>query len=86
MEEDGNKFKYNITSHPQTNGQAKVTNKTLGDILTALIKSNCLGLGCLTSHAKFSYNIKPSKPTGMSPFKVVYGANPLSPLDVVQRH
>jgi len=34
---------------------------------------------------RFSYNRAPSKVTGMSSFKVVYGVDPLGPLDLVPK-
>jgi len=34
-------------------------------------------------HAEFSYNKTPSRATGLSPFKVVYGIDPLGPLDII---
>ena len=34
------------------------------------------------SHVQFVYNKAPSKATGLSPFKVVYGIDPLSPINL----
>ena len=39
----------------------------------------------LLPHAEFAYNKVPSKTTSLSAFKVVYGVDPLSPLDLVPR-
>jgi len=39
----------------------------------------------LLPHAEFVYNKNPSKATGLSPFKVVYGVDSLSPLDLIPR-
>nr|GEV61399.1 transposon Ty3-I Gag-Pol polyprotein [Tanacetum cinerariifolium] len=36
----------------------------------------------LLPRAKFAYNRAPNKTTGLSPFKVVYGLNPSTPLDL----
>ena len=33
-------------------------------------------------HAEFAYNRVPKKTTGISPFFVVYGLNPLTPIDL----
>ena len=37
------------------------------------------------SHAEFAYNKAPRNATTLSPFKVVYGINPLSPLNLTPR-
>jgi len=42
-------------------------------------------MGSVTSTTEFAYNKTPSKATGLSPFKVVYGVDPLSPLDLIPR-
>jgi len=39
----------------------------------------------MAKDAEFAYNMAPSKTTSLSPFKVVYGVEPLSPLDLVPR-
>jgi len=36
-------------------------------------------------HPEFAYNKAQSKTTGISPFKVVYGIDPLGPLDLISR-
>ncbi|CAL9121040.1 unnamed protein product [Musa textilis] len=35
------------------------------------------------AHAEFAYNRSPSYTTGRSPFEVVYGLNPLTPIDLI---
>ncbi|RDX75530.1 hypothetical protein CR513_44573, partial [Mucuna pruriens] len=54
----GTKLLFSTTCHPQTDGQTKVVNKTLSQLLR-----------CFT--------------TPYTPFELVYGYNPLSPLDLV---
>jgi len=39
----------------------------------------------LLPHAEFAYNKAQSKATGVSPFKIVYGLDPLGPLDLIPR-
>jgi len=39
----------------------------------------------LLPHAEFAYNKAPSKATGFSPFKIVYGVDALSSLNLVPR-
>jgi len=81
----GTKLKYSTTCHPQTDGQTKVTNWTLGALLRALIRSNSKAWDLILPHAEFAYNMAPSKTTDLSPFKIVYGVEPLTPLDLIQR-
>jgi len=79
------KLKYSTTCHPQTDGQTEVTNRTLGVLLRALIKSHSKAWDLILPHAEFAYNMAPSKTTDLSPFKVVYGIEPLTPLDLSPR-
>ena len=62
-----------------------MTNRTLGTLLRVLIKHQAKAWDLLLPHAEFAYNKTPSKATGLSPFKVVYGVDPLSPLDLIPR-
>jgi len=39
----------------------------------------------ILSHAEFAYNMAPRKTIALSPFKIVYGVEPLSPLDLIPR-
>jgi len=79
----GTKLKHSTASHPPTNGQTEVTNQTFETLLRTLIKPHLKAWDLLVHHTEFAYNRTPSKVTGMSPFKVAYGIDPLSPLDLV---
>ena len=50
-----------------------------------MIKPHAKAWALLLPHAEFAYNRTPSKATGLSPFKVVYGLDPLSPLELIPR-
>jgi len=78
----GTKLKYGTTCHPQTDGQTEVTNRTLGTLLKALIKPHTKACDLLFPHAGFACNKALSKATDLSLFKVVYGIDPISPLDL----
>ncbi|GJV31020.1 RNA-directed DNA polymerase [Tanacetum coccineum] len=78
----GTKLKFSTSSHPQTDGQTEVTNRTLGSLLRALITTNLKQWEDLLPRAEFAYNRAPNKTTGLSPFEVVYGLNPSTPLDL----
>ena len=76
---------YSTTCHPQIDGKTEVTNRTLGTLLRALIKPHAKAWDLLLPHAEFAYKKAPSKATGLSPSKVVYGIDPLSPIDLTPR-
>ena len=78
----GTHLKFSTTCHPQTDGQTEVTNRTLGSLLRALVKKSVKGWDKLLPHAEFAFNRAPSKTTRLSPFQVVYGCNPKTPLDL----
>ena len=67
--------------HPQTDGQTEVTNLTLSSLLRVLIKKNIKEWEECLPIAEFTYNRARHSITGKSPFEVVYGFNPLSPLE-----
>nr|GEW10442.1 hypothetical protein [Tanacetum cinerariifolium] len=77
------KLKCSTASHPQTDGQTEVTNRTLRSLLRSLIKTNLKQWEELLPQAEFAYNCAPNKTTSHSPFMVVYGLNPATPLDLV---
>jgi len=59
-----------------------VTNQTLGTHLRALTKPFTKAWDLLLLQDEFTYNKSPSNATRLSPFKMVYGIDPLSPLDL----
>ena len=75
-------LKFSTTCHPQTDGQTEVTNRTLGTLLRVLVKKNMNEWDELLPHAEFTFNRALSKATHLSPFQVVYGYNPRTPLDL----
>jgi len=78
----GTHLKFSTTCHPQTDGQTEVTNRTLGTLLRVLVKKNVKAWDELVPHAEFACNRAPSKATHLSPFQVVYGYNPKTPLNL----
>ncbi|XP_071917073.1 uncharacterized protein [Coffea arabica] len=71
-----------IESHPQTDGQTEVVNRTLSTLLRAIIKKNIKSWEDCLSHVEFAYNRTVHSATHYSPFEIVYGFNPLTPLDL----
>ncbi|WZZ53164.1 hypothetical protein YC2023_053271 [Brassica napus] len=79
----GTRLMFSTTCHPQTDGQTEVVNRTLSALLRSLVKKNLkLWEECLP-HVEFAYNHAMHSATKFSPFEVVYGFNPLSPLDLL---
>jgi len=78
----GTHLMFSTTFHPQTDRRTKVTNQTLGTLLRVLVNKNIKGWDELLLHVEFSSNRAPSKATNLSPFQVVYGLNPRTPLDL----
>ena len=79
----GTKLLFSTAVHPQTDGQTEVTNRTLGVLLRALIKRNLKDWEDILPIAEFAYNRTNHTTTSFSPFEIVYGFNPLTPLDLV---
>jgi len=49
------------------------------------MKTNSKAWDLLLPHVEFAYTMAPSKTIGLSPFKIVYGVEPLSPLYLIPR-
>jgi hypothetical protein len=79
----GIKLLFSSAYHPQTDGQTEVTNRTLSALLRVLIKRNIKEWEECLPIAEFAYNRARHSTTGKSPFEVVYGFNPLAPLDIL---
>ena len=56
-----------------------------GSSFKGLNKSNSKAWELILPYLKFSYNRATSKTAGLSLFKIVYGIDPLSPLDIFSR-
>ncbi|XP_024007271.1 uncharacterized protein LOC112083475 [Eutrema salsugineum] len=79
----GTKLLFSTTCHPQSDGQTEVVNRTLSTLLRALIKKNLkIWEECLP-HVEFAYNHAKHSASQFSPFEIVYGFNPTSPLDLM---
>ena len=76
----GTKLLFSTSHQPQTDGQTKVTNRTLGTLLRGLVSKTQKQLDIKLAHAEFACNRSPTYATGHSLLLVVYGANPYIPL------
>jgi len=77
------KLLFAITCHPQTDGQTIVVNRTLGTLLRTILKKNLKSWEECLPHLEFAYNRIVHSTTNYSPFEIVYGFNPLTPLDLL---
>ena len=78
----GTKLLFSTSSHSQTDGQTEVVNRTLSTLLRSLIKNNLKTWEDCLPHVEFAYNCTVHSATHYSPFEIVYGFNPLTPLDL----
>ncbi|KAH9724609.1 Endonuclease [Citrus sinensis] len=79
----GTKLLFSTTCHPQTDGQTEVVNRTLSTLLRAIIQKNLKTCEEYLPHVEFAYNRTVHSATTFSPFEIVYGFNPLTPLDLL---
>ncbi|KAH9705032.1 hypothetical protein KPL70_011714 [Citrus sinensis] len=70
---------FSTTCHPQT----EVVNRTLSTLLRAIIQKNLKTWEECLPHVEFAYNRTVHSATKFSPFEIVYGFNPLTPLDLL---
>ena len=79
----GTKLLFSTVYHPQTDGQTKIINKTLGSILRTLVNKNLKDWDLKLCQAEFAYNRSPSYSTKHTPFECVYEENPLLPVSLI---
>jgi len=74
---------FSTTCDTQTDGQIEVVNRTLGTLLRTVLKKNLKSWEACLPHVEFAYNRVVHSTTYYSPFEIVYGFNPLTPLDML---
>jgi hypothetical protein len=79
----GTKLLLSITCHSQTDGQTEVVNWTLIQLLRVAIQKNLKNWENCLSFIEFAYNRSVQFTTEFSPFKIVYGFNPLTLMDLI---
>ena len=78
----GTKLLFSATCHPQIDGHTEVVNRTLSTLLRAIIKKIIKTWENYLPHVEFAYNSTIYSATKFLPFEIVYGFNPLTPLDI----
>ncbi|KAL3566434.1 hypothetical protein D5086_031849 [Populus alba] len=79
----GTKLLFSTTCHPQTDGQTEVVNRTLTQLLRVVIQKNLKNWEDCLPFIEFAYNRSVHSTTEFSPFEIVYGFNPLTPMDLI---
>lgn len=77
------KLHFSSAYHPQTDGQTKVVNRSLGNILRCLVGDNIKSWDSKLSWAEFAHNLALNRSTGLCLFQVVYDVIPRSPVDLL---
>ena len=67
--------------HPQANGQAESTNKTLCTVLTKIVGQSRTDWEQKLSSALWAYRIAYKTAVGATPFELVYGLNAILPIE-----
>ena len=76
------KLKYSTAYHPETDGQTKEVNRTIGNLLRCLIQDYQSNWYEILPTIKFAYNCSTNRSTKLSPFHLVYGQVPKRPIDL----
>ena len=78
----GTKLMFSSAFHPQIDGQIEVTNRSLGNLLRCLVTDHVTNWDMVLPHVEFAFNNSINRTIGCTPFEVVYGLRPSTPLDV----
>lgn len=79
----GTKHKTTASYHPQANGQVERMNHTLATMMSMYISSDQKNWDEMLQHICFAYNTSRQESTGFSPFFLLYGRDPILPIDLI---
>jgi len=79
----GTKLLSSTNCHPQMDGQTEVVNIALSTLLHTIIQKNLKNWEDCLPFIEFAYNRSVRSTTDFSLFEIIYGFNPLTPLDLL---
>ena len=82
----GSELKFSTANHPQTDGQTERINVVLEDYLRHYVTTNQKNWLDLLDSAQFAYNLHKFSSTGISPFELAMGQQPLTPHEIAKQH
>ncbi|CAA6658803.1 unnamed protein product [Spirodela intermedia] len=77
------KLKFSTTYHPQIDGQTKVINCSLGNLLRSLVDESLTTWDLIIPRTEFTYNSLTNHTTSMSTFEIAHSLTPCKSLDLV---
>jgi len=78
----GTKLIFSSALHPQTDGQTEVINRSLGNLLRCLNADHTTSWDIILQKVEFAINNSVNRSIGHTPFEVVHGKRPYTPLDL----
>jgi predicted alpha/beta-fold hydrolase len=79
----GTELLFSTTCHHLTNGQTKVVDRTLTQLLHAAIQKNLKNWEDCMPFIEFAYDRSVHSTTEFAPFEIMYGFNPLTPMNLI---
>ena len=76
----GTSLLFSTSYHPQTDGKTEVTNRSLGNLLRSYVGKNVKQWDLILPQIEFAYNRSMHRTIRKSPFKVLYGLQPIGPM------
>ncbi|KAK4403114.1 Transposon Ty3-I Gag-Pol polyprotein [Sesamum angolense] len=79
----GMELKFSTANHPQTDGQTERVNALVEDYLKHYVSASLRNWVDLLDVAQFNYNLHKSSTTGISPFELAYGQQPMTLYEIL---